>query len=63
MEPEIIVVENDTDGVACDGGNGALGHPKVWYGLQKKSFAECGYCNRLFVKKSAETALRKKLRA
>lgn len=44
--PEIIVVE--TTRVACDGGGGALGHPKVWYSLED-GVAECGYCDRRFV--------------
>ncbi|MEM9262544.1 MAG: zinc-finger domain-containing protein [Pseudomonadota bacterium] len=34
--------------IACDGGGGALGHPKVWYSLEDGR-AECGYCDRLFL--------------
>ena len=34
--------------IACDGGGGALGHPKVWYSLEDGR-AECGYCDRLFI--------------
>ena len=44
--PEIIYV--DQHRVACDGGGGALGHPKVWYSLEDGE-AECGYCGRRFV--------------
>ncbi len=36
------------DRVACDGGGGALGHPKVFYTL-KEGKAECGYCDAKFV--------------
>ncbi len=46
--PETIEVEETT--VACDGGGGALGHPKVYLTL-KNGRAECGYCDRLFVLK------------
>lgn len=48
--PEIIIVENDVDEVSCDGGGGALGHPKVWYSFGQDDICECGYCDRLFVK-------------
>ncbi|MBT5047026.1 MAG: zinc-finger domain-containing protein [Rhodospirillaceae bacterium] len=46
--PETIEVEDTT--VACDGGGGALGHPRVFLTL-KGGRAECGYCDRLFVLK------------
>ncbi len=49
--PEIIKVPSDADQVACDGGGGALGHPIVWYSFGKSNTVECGYCDRVFVKK------------
>ncbi len=51
--PEIIEVPADADQVKCDGGNGALGHPVVWYTFDGQNQVECGYCDRLFLKKSA----------
>jgi uncharacterized Zn-finger protein len=45
--PEVIVV--DQHRVACDGGGGALGHPRVWLEMGEKSYVECGYCDRRFV--------------
>lgn len=51
--PEIIEVPADADEVCCDGGGGALGHPRVWYALNGVDRVECGYCDRLFLKKSA----------
>jgi uncharacterized Zn-finger protein len=51
---EIITV--DTDRVACDGGGGALGHPKVYLNLGEEGQVECPYCSRLF--KLAEGAHR-----
>ena len=50
IEPEVIVVSADSDEVACDGGGGALGHPKVWYSFSGQNEVECGYCDRKFVK-------------
>jgi uncharacterized Zn-finger protein len=45
--PEIIVVDDHK--VSCDGGGGALGHPKVFYDMGEADFVECGYCDRRFV--------------
>jgi uncharacterized Zn-finger protein len=38
--------------VSCDGGGGALGHPKVWYELGSDGEVECLYCGRVFVQQS-----------
>ncbi len=51
LEPEIIAVDADADGVSCDGGGGALGHPKVWYSFDGGDEVECGYCDRLFTRR------------
>ena len=48
--PEIIEVE--TTRVACDGGRGALGHPKVYLEMGDEDFVECPYCDRRFVLKA-----------
>lgn len=34
--------------VACDGGGGALGHPRVWLRIEQTQVA-CPYCSRLYV--------------
>ncbi|MEQ1782823.1 MAG: zinc-finger domain-containing protein [Hyphomonadaceae bacterium] len=47
--PEVVLVA--TKKVACDGGGGALGHPKVWYDMSEQDYVECKYCDRLFVLK------------
>ncbi len=47
--PEVIVTPSTR--VACDGGGGALGHPKVWYDMGEDDFVECKYCDRLYVLK------------
>ena len=45
--PEISMVSSRK--VSCNGGGGALGHPKVWYEMGDEDFAECKYCDRRFV--------------
>ncbi|HEY8963146.1 MAG TPA: zinc-finger domain-containing protein [Alphaproteobacteria bacterium] len=47
-QPEIITVPAHADEVACDGGNGALGHPMVYYTFDGAAEVRCGYCDRLF---------------
>jgi uncharacterized Zn-finger protein len=34
--------------VPCDGGNGALGHPRVWLRIVTQNVM-CPYCSRLYV--------------
>ncbi len=46
--PEVETVT--TLRIACDGGGGALGHPRVWLSIDPKvGFVECGYCDKRFV--------------
>lgn len=36
--------------VACDGGEGALGHPRVWLVIpEDRGWVECGYCDKRYV--------------
>ncbi|MEM9146428.1 MAG: zinc-finger domain-containing protein [Pseudomonadota bacterium] len=37
--------------VCCDGGEGALGHPRVWYTIPPQGWVDCGYCDRRFILK------------
>ena len=53
--PETIQVEPGADEVCCDGGGGALGHPRVWYSFDGRDSTRCQYCDRVFVKKSANS--------
>jgi uncharacterized Zn-finger protein len=48
-QPETVFVDDHK--VSCDGGNGALGHPLVWYEMGKDDVIECKYCDRRFVRK------------
>ncbi len=44
--PEVMLVEDRT--VACDGGGGALGHPRVWLRIVgEQTF--CPWCSRIFM--------------
>jgi uncharacterized Zn-finger protein len=48
--PEIV--ETESTRVACDGGGGALGHPKVYLEMGDEGFVECPYCDKRFVLKA-----------
>ncbi|MBE7220175.1 MAG: zinc-finger domain-containing protein [Caulobacteraceae bacterium] len=51
-QPEIVPV--DTHRVWCDGGEGALGHPRVYMEMGAAGFVECPYCDRRFVLRGHE---------
>ncbi len=56
MEP-VETVEVDSPQMACDGGGGALGHPRVFLNMGEKKEIDCPYCGRRFVlKKGAKAA-------
>jgi uncharacterized Zn-finger protein len=44
---ETILVDDRV--AACNGGGGALGHPRVFLNLGPDGRIECPYCSRLFV--------------
>jgi uncharacterized Zn-finger protein len=49
--PETQIVS--TWRVACDGGEGALGHPRVWLSIpEDRGWIECGYCDKRFIHES-----------
>ena len=48
MQP-FETIEVQTTVVACDGGDGPAGHPKVYLNLAATGSIECPYCSRLFV--------------
>jgi uncharacterized Zn-finger protein len=55
MEPtEIIDVDSET--VACDGGKGPLGHPRVYLNMKGSGQIDCPYCSRRFVLKAEAAA-------
>ena len=38
--------------VACDGGGGPLGHPRVWLNMEGKGQVDCPYCDKRFILKA-----------
>lgn len=49
MHP-IEIIEVDEHDVACDGGKGALGHPRVYLHIDDHSGRiQCPYCSRLYL--------------
>jgi uncharacterized Zn-finger protein len=54
--PEIFKVPEAVHQVSCDGGGGAMGHPKVYYSFDGGEEVVCGYCDRLFTKKEGTGA-------
>ncbi len=45
-------VETEKTRIACDGGEGALGHPRVWLQIPAETgWVECPYCDRKYVLK------------
>ena len=51
--PEILLVPQATHQIWCNGGSGALGHPKVYYTFDGGAEdVTCGYCDRLFTKQN-----------
>lgn len=51
MEP-LEIIEVETDSVACDGGDGPLGHPRVYLHLDREGRIDCPYCSRRYVLKA-----------
>jgi len=54
--PETKIV--DKKKIACDGGEGAMGHPRVWLTIPDDTgWVECPYCDARYVYgKTADTA-------
>jgi len=48
--PEVFFVSKDRHEISCNGGGGALGHPKVYYTFDGQDEVTCGYCGRVFTK-------------
>lgn len=47
--PETIEVESEV--VACDGGDGPLGHPRVFLNMEGRGEVDCPYCDRRYILK------------
>ena len=50
LPQEFEIIETDRNPVACDGGGGPLGHPRVWLPIELHSESvTCPYCSRTYV--------------
>jgi len=47
MQP-VETIDGTETRVACDGGGGALGHPRVFLNLGADGKVDCPYCGRRF---------------
>lgn len=52
--PPFETITVDAKIAACNGGGGALGHPRVYLNLGPANRVECPYCSRLFVREGTE---------
>ncbi|HKL64559.1 MAG TPA: zinc-finger domain-containing protein [Roseovarius sp.] len=51
--PETRIVDDYR--VACDGGEGALGHPRVWLQIRRETgYVECPYCDAKLIHRDFE---------
>jgi uncharacterized Zn-finger protein len=48
-ETSIETLEIDTPKIACDGGKGASGHPRVFLTVGKDGKVDCPYCGKRFI--------------
>jgi uncharacterized Zn-finger protein len=56
MREPLEIIQVDQTRIACDGGNGALGHPRVYLTIAKAGQIDCPYCGRRFVLKEGAKA-------
>lgn len=54
--PAPETVEVTSSRIACDGGAGALGHPRVFLTIGAEGFVDCTYCDRRFTLKAGASA-------
>jgi len=47
------ITEINGQEASCDGGGGALGHPRIYLTIGPRGEVVCPYCSRRFVQKSA----------
>lgn len=48
-EMEIETIRTSGKRVACEGGGGPLGHPRVWLNLGHDDQVVCPYCSRRYI--------------
>ena len=55
VRAEAIKVDSKT--IACDGGGGQLGHPRVFLAIGDDHRATCPYCGQIFVYEPEKAAV------
>jgi len=56
MTEPLEIIETAKATVACDGGSGPLGHPRVYLNIGDRGWIECPYCSRRYVLKEGAAA-------
>ena len=56
MEP-VETLYSDSEVVCCDGGDGPLGHPRVYLNMEGKGWIDCPYCGRRYILKEGAVAV------
>ena len=54
--PSLDIIEVDQKRVSCDGGGGAMGHPRVWLHLGEDNQVMCTYCSRSYVLRGSDAS-------
>jgi uncharacterized Zn-finger protein len=49
-------IKVDSKDIACDGGGGQLGHPRVFLAFDDNGRAACPYCGQIFILNPAKVA-------
>ncbi len=49
MSKSVEAIKVDSRNVACDGGSGQLGHPRVFLAIDDSNQVACPYCGQIFV--------------
>lgn len=49
MNTTAEAIKVDSKSVACDGGTGQLGHPRVFLAVDRDDRVACPYCGQIFV--------------
>lgn len=53
LNAPLEAIHVDEPVVACDGGGGALGHPRVYLNITAMGEVECPYCSRRYILNAA----------
>ena len=54
MDKIVEAIDVDSRNIACDGGGGQLGHPRVFLAIDSTNQVTCPYCGQIFVFRPAK---------